>query len=151
MRSTEEIDGKKRIREFFAMTPEDAYSILEAIAEINGYKNWLKKWKATTAEREDEELAQEISEQHQERMAPFRFSMCSIAVGEEIEFFCPGSDCHGKMFKVADDRHVHYDGEIWALTPLVKYLLQVKWAPAGPRYFKYKGEWLNDIRHRYEE
>lgn len=27
-------------------------------------------------------------------------------------------------------------------------LLQVKWQVAGPRYFKYNGEWLNDIRQR---
>lgn len=36
LRSTEEVDGKRRIREFYAMTPEDAYSIPEAIAEIIG-------------------------------------------------------------------------------------------------------------------
>ena len=23
-----------------------------------------------------------------------------------------------------------------------------QWALAGPRYFKYKGEWLNDLRNR---
>ena len=34
LRSTEEVDGKKRVREFYAMPPEDAYAILEAIAEI---------------------------------------------------------------------------------------------------------------------
>ena len=61
LRSMEEVDGKKRVREFYAMTPEDAYSILEAIAEINGYKHRLKKWKATAAEKKDEEMAQEIS------------------------------------------------------------------------------------------
>ena len=36
LRSTEEVDGKRRIREFYTITPEDAYSILEAIAEIIG-------------------------------------------------------------------------------------------------------------------
>ena len=45
LRSTEEVDGKRRIREFYAMTPEDAYSILDAIAEINNYSHRLKKWK----------------------------------------------------------------------------------------------------------
>ena len=50
LRSTEEVDGKRRIREFYAMTPEDAYSILEAIAEINDYRHRLKKWKATATE-----------------------------------------------------------------------------------------------------
>ena len=32
LRSAEEVDGKRRIREFYAMPPEDAYAILEAIA-----------------------------------------------------------------------------------------------------------------------
>ncbi len=35
LRPTEEANGKRRIREFYAMTPEDALSILEAIAELN--------------------------------------------------------------------------------------------------------------------
>ncbi|MDO4815200.1 MAG: GIY-YIG nuclease family protein [Bacillota bacterium] len=151
LRSTEEIDGKKRIREFYAMPPEDAYSILEAIAEINGYKHRLKKWKATAAEQQDEELAQEISEQHQERLSPFRFSLCNIADGETIEFCCVGNEHSGETCTVYDDKHVKYNGEIWSLTALVKHLLNAKQSVAGPRYFKYKGEWLNDIRARTEK
>lgn len=151
LRSMEEVDGKKRVREFYAMTPEDAYSILEAIAEINGYKHRLKKWKATAAEKKDEEMAQEISEAHQERMKPFTFSMCNIAVGEQIEFSYNGCGKSGTMCTVADDKHVQYDGQRWSLTALAKHLLGVKWAMAGPRYFKYKGEWLNEIRHRLEK
>ncbi len=34
LRSVESFNGKQRVREFYAMSPEDAYSILEAIAEI---------------------------------------------------------------------------------------------------------------------
>ena len=150
LRSTEEIDGKKRIREFYAMTPEDAYSILEAIAEINGYTHRLKKWKATAAEQKDEELAQEISEQHQERLSPFRFSMCNIAVGEQIEFCYDGNEHSGAICTVSDDRHVTYNGETWSLSALARSFLGWKRLPAGPMYFKYKGEWLNDIRHRNE-
>lgn len=150
LRSTEEVDGKRRIREFYAMTPEDAYSILEAIAEINDYRHRLKKWKATATEQREEALAQEINEQHQERMAPFAFSMCNIAVGEQIEFCCEGNEHSGELFEVVDDKHVTYNGERWSLTALAKYLLKVKWSMAGPKYFKYKGEWLNDIRHRME-
>ncbi len=148
LRSTEEVDGKRRIREFYAMTPEDAYSILEAIAEINGYQHRLKKWKASATERRDEELAQEISEQHQERLSPFTFSKCNIAIGEQIEFYCNGNDHSGTMCEVIDDKHVQYNGERWSLTALAKHFLGVKWAMAGPRYFKYKGEWLNSIRER---
>lgn len=150
LRSTEEVDGKRRIREFYAMPPEDAYSILDAIAEINGFKHRLKKWKATVNEQADEALAQEISEQHQERQAPFAFSMCNIAIGERIEFCCPGNEHDGELCIVVDDKHVEYDNKRWSLTALAKYLLNVKWAMAGPKYFKYKGEWLNTIRHRLE-
>lgn len=148
LRSTEEVDGKRRVREFYAMTPEDAYSILEAIAEINDYRHRLKKWKATVAEQQEEALAQEINDQHQERMAPFSFSMCNIAVGEQIEFCCKGNECTGAMCVVVDDKHIRYNDEIWSLTALAKHLTGMKGACSGPRYFKYKGEWLNSIRQR---
>ena len=148
LRSTEEVNGKKRIREFYAMTPEDAYSILEAIAEINGYTHRLKKWKASAAEREAEELAQEIDELHQERLSPFAFSKCSIAVGDTVEFCCAGNDHSGETCTVYDDKHVKYSGEIWSLTALAKHLLNTTNSLAGPKFFKYKGEWLNDIRER---
>ena len=148
LRSTEEVDGKKRVREFYAMTPEDAYSILEAIAEINGFQHRLKRVKATREEQQEEKIAQEISEAHRERLAPFAFSMCSITVGEKIEFCCNGNANSGKMCIVVDDNHVEYESEIWSLTSLAKHLLGVMWDPAGPRYFKYKGEWLNEIRNR---
>lgn len=150
LRSSEEYEGKLRVREFFAMTPEDAYSILEAIAGINGYTHRLKKWKPTVAEQKDEETAQEISEAHQERLKPFAFSMCNIAVGEEIEFSYNGCEKSGTMCTVVDDKHVECEGAVWSLTKLAKHLLgDVKWALAGPRYFKYKGEWLNDLRNKY--
>jgi DNA-binding TFAR19-related protein (PDSD5 family) len=148
LRSTENVDGKRRIREFYAMTPEDAYSILEAIAEINNYSHRLKKWKATATEQREEALAQEINEQHQERLAPFTFSACGIAVGEHIEFYCIGNANTGTLCAVVDDKHVTYNGETWSLTALAKRLTGTKTAIAGPRYFKYKGEWLNSIRQR---
>ena len=148
LRSTEEVDGKRRVREFYAMPPEDAYSILEAIAEINNYRHRLKKWKASAAEQRDEALAEEINEQHQERMLPFTFSSCGIAVGEQVEFSCIGNEHTGTLCEVVDDKRISYNGEIWSLTALAKHMTGVKSAIAGPKYFKYKGEWLNSIRLR---
>lgn len=148
LRSTEEVDGKRRIREFYAMTPEDAYAILEAIAEINDYRHRLKKWKATETEQREEALAKAIDEQHQERMAPFTFSACGITVGEQVEFCCMGNDKTGTMCEVVDYKHICYNGEIWSLSALAKHFTGAKWTPQGPKYFKYKGEWLNAIRHR---
>lgn len=150
LRSTEEVDGKKRVREFYAMPPEDAYAILEAIAEINGFKHRLKKWKATAEEQRDEKAAQEISEAHHERLSAFAFSKCKIPVGAEIEFSCRGNQNSGTVCTVADDKHVKYNGEIWSLTGLAKHLLGTHGSIPGPKYFKYQGEWLTDIRRRIE-
>ena len=148
LRSAEEIDGKRRTREFYAMSPEDAFSILEAISEINNYRNRLKKWKASADEQRDEELAKQIDEEHKERISAFAFSKCDIKPGEQVEFCCSGNGHSGECFEVVDDKHIEYNGEIWSLSALAKQLLNVKGEVAGPRYFKYNGEWLNDIRQR---
>lgn len=44
LRTKDNINGKKRVREFYALSKEDAYSIFEAIAEINGLQDNLKIW-----------------------------------------------------------------------------------------------------------
>lgn len=62
LRSIDNIDGKKRVREFYKMTKEDAYSLFEAIAEINGRLEKLKLIEATKKEVLEEELAKDVSE-----------------------------------------------------------------------------------------
>lgn len=51
---------------------------------------------------------------------------------------------------VVDDKTVSYQGQSYSLSSLAQLLTGSKYSVAGPRYFKYKGEWLNDIRHRLE-
>lgn len=148
LRSMEEIDGRKRVREFYAMTPEDAFAILEAIAEINGYTHRLKRWKASAEERKEEQMAKEIDEAHQERISPFAFSKCNIKPSEQVEFCCVGNPHDGTLCKVLDDKHVEYEGERWSLSALATHFIGAKWTVAGPRYFKYNGEWLNEIRQK---
>ena len=144
LRSIDEVDGKKRVREFYAMSPEAAYALLEAIAEIHGCTDKLKLWDMDANEVKAEEEAQEISEERKERLSPFAFSKCNIKPGETIYFYAdPELTC-----TVVDDKHVSYNGETWSLTALAKHLTGTKSAIAGPKYFKYKGEWLNTIRHR---
>ena len=144
LRSIENFNGKQRVREFYAMTPEDAYSILEAIAEIHGRTDKLKLIAMDEEQKQAEETAQEIDAEHKERLAPFRFSMCSIAPGEEIEF----SNNPEIRCKVVDDKQVEYQGKKYSLSALAQILTGSRWPVAGPRYFKYKGELLNDIRRR---
>ena len=62
LRSIDDIEGKKRIREFYAMDAEEAYSILESIATINGLEENLHKVKPTTEEKLEEKTAEENRE-----------------------------------------------------------------------------------------
>lgn len=146
LRSIENFNGKQRVREFYAMSPEDAYSILEAIAEIHGRADKLKRIAMDEEQKQAEETALEIDAEHKERLAPFRFSLCNIQPGEVIEY------CNNPEIRctVVDDKQVKYQGQKYSLSALAQILTGSKWSVAGPRYFKYKGEWLNDIRHRLE-
>ena len=144
LRSIDNFNGQKRVREFYAMSPEDAYSILEAIAEIHGCTDKLKLASMDETEKQDEETAQEISAVQKERLSPFTFNKCNISVGETITF-CNDSSI---VCTVVDDKTVDYQGDRYSLSALATKLTGSKWNVAGPRYFKYKGEWLNDIRHR---
>lgn len=148
LRSIDNFNGQKRIREFYAMPPEDAYAILEAIAEIHGCSDKLKLANPSEAEIVAEETAREIVAESKERAAPFRFSMCGIEVGEEIEFSCRGNDHSGLLIKVYDDKHVIYNDKIYSLSSLASELTGRKTPVQGPCYYKYNGEWLNDIRER---
>lgn len=59
LRAIEEFDGKRRTREFYNMTSEKAYKILQAIAQINGLENNLHKVKPSEKDLEEEEVAEE--------------------------------------------------------------------------------------------
>ncbi|MDO4568745.1 MAG: GIY-YIG nuclease family protein, partial [Clostridia bacterium] len=142
LRSIENFEGKKRVREFYAMSPEDAYSILEAIAEMHGLGDKLKRIAPNEQEIQAEKAAQEIDTEHTERASNFSFSKCQIPIGAQIEYAYDAS----LKAKVVDDRNVEYNGETMSLTALAKLLSGKKYAIAGPKFFKYNGEWLNDIR-----
>ena len=51
LRSIETFNGKKRVREFYAMTPEEAFSLLQAMAEIHNCTDKLKLVQPTAAEK----------------------------------------------------------------------------------------------------
>ena len=68
------------------MSPEDAYSILEAIAEIHGCADRLKRFPLSETDARAEETAEDIEEQRKEHLAPFSFSRCRIPVGAAIVY-----------------------------------------------------------------
>lgn len=145
LRSIENFNGQKRVREFYAMAPEDAYSILEAIAEIHGCTESLKLVTPSAEEAQAEETAKEVDTEHTEKASNFSFFKCQIAVGEQIEYAYDSSI----TATVVGDRAVEYEG-VMSLTALAKHLTGKKYAIAGSKFFKYKGEWLNSIRERMD-
>lgn len=146
LRAIETFEGKKRVREFYAMQPEDAYQLFEAIAEINNSVHDLKKMIPNQAEREDEEVAEEINAEMQERKDNFSFKKCGIQIGEQIEYI-HDSTIH---CTVADDRMLEYNGQKMYMSGLAKKLLGRKSEVQGTLHFAYKGEVLSDLRNRLE-
>lgn len=150
LRAIDNFKGQKRVREFYAMKPEDAYSILEAIAEIHGCLDKLKLITPSNDEIEEEHTAQEITEERKERSKPFTFEMCNIPVGAILQFWRTATQSTDIFCTVVDNKRVSYDGDIYSLSGLATKLLNAKYTLHGPCYFKYNDEWLNTIRDRLE-
>lgn len=130
------------------MAPEDAYKIFEAMAKIHDCSERLRLIPASNEEKKEEEEAFKIEEEAQERRAQFSFELIHIAQDEEVEFWYTSKVPSGIMCRVLNDRQVEYEGKPWSLSALARYLTKAKNCVPGPHYFKYKGEWLNDIRAR---
>jgi len=142
LRSIETFDGKKRVKEFYAMSKEDAYDILECIAKISGTTDRLKKMKPEGHEIDDEKAAEEIIETA--RRGPFRFSECGIPEGAEIVFV----DDPNVKAKVLDDRHIEYKGETTSMSALARRLKNYDHAIQGTLYFTYNGMVLSEMRNK---
>lgn len=69
LRSIETFDGRERVKEFYAMSAEDAYSLLESIAKISGTQERLKRVQPEGHEIIDEQIAEEVREEA--RRGPF--------------------------------------------------------------------------------
>lgn len=148
LRSIDNYNGKKRVREFYAMTAEDAYLILEAIAEIHNCTDRLKKWELSPADMMAEEIAEEVSLEKQARSANFKFSDCNIPIGAVLIH----NEDSSIVCTVTDDRRIEYNGETMYITPFAKLISGKDYITKGPKYlaehFLYNGELIKDICER---
>lgn len=146
LRTVENFDGKERKREFYAMSKEDAYKLLECIAKISGTEPRLKRMKPTGHEVLDEQVAQEVEENA--RRSPLRFSMCGLKQGDFVTF----KNDESIKVKIADDRHLEYNNEIMSCSALARKLLGLpdNAVLAGTDYFMYDGMALPDLRKKFE-
>ena len=148
LRSSELCKGRLRVREFYAMRPEEAYAILEAMAQMHGCPERLHLVQASEEELRDEEQALRVTEGRRLRRARFSFSLCGIEPGEVVEFWYTYRKPSGIWCPVLDGEHVEYEGRAWSLSGLARRLTGAERGVPGPSYFKYRGEWLNDLRDR---
>lgn len=146
LRAIDNVDGKKRVREFYAMTAEDAYSLFEAMAEIHGTMDKLKLAKPTKKEVTEEKIANEVKEESIERRSPFSFYACEIQTGEKIAF----KNDPSIICTVVGDRTINYNGETTSVSALAQRLLNANHPIQGTLYFTYNGEVLADLRTRLE-
>ena len=142
LRSVETFNGKTRTKEFFAMSPEEAYAILEAIAKISGTTERLHRVTPTGDELKDEETAAEIKSEA--RRGPFRFSMIGLAPGMEI-CFC---NDNGITAEVVDDRSIRFRNEVMSLSKAAAIVLgDENRSVQGPLYWQYEGKSLAGMRN----
>lgn len=142
LRSRDEINGKKRVREFYSLSAQDAYDIFEAMAEIHGTTDRLKKYSMTKYEAKQEEVANSIAKQKREK---FEFAKLGIPVGTELVFVQNPSI---KVVVADEKRKVLYNNEEWSLSALSAALLHRNSPVQGTLYFSYNGEVLADMRDR---
>ncbi len=146
LRSIENFNGQKRVREFYAMSPEDAYSILAAIAEIHGCEDKLTLVPLSKEQVEAENTAEDIQEQKKERLAPFSFSLCQIPVGATVEY-CNRGDAsfkYGEGERIVGERHFsyynEYDLDFLSSLGLIEY-----WVSEDVRPDRSGEKWLNTL------
>ena len=120
-------------REFFVMSPEEAYELLEAIAIISGSQDKLK----IVSESVCEQTSQII------RRPPIDFYKCGLKNGDELVCI------EDKTIKaiVKGEHKVLYKDELTSLTAIMRGVKGYK-NIAGPSFFSYKGEKLTDLAER---
>lgn len=110
LREIETFDGKKRTKEFYEMSAEDTYSILECIAINSGTESRLKRMKLEGHKVEDIRIAEEAERAY--GIGPFTFSSFGIKSGEVISFVSDLSI----TATVVDDKHIHIGDTITSLS-----------------------------------
>ena len=139
LRSIDTIDGKKRVREFYAMTKEEAYSILEAIAEINGLEANLHLVTPTEKEKKEEETARRI-------LKNSTFYELGLKDGDVLTF----TKDKNITCTVVSNNKVMYNNTEYSISALAGELLNYSHVN-GFRFFEFDGETLWNRRKKIED
>ena len=123
------------------MSPDAAYNILKAMAELHGFDDRLHLW-AQTAEDKQNADNNDAATSAKAKLEAFRFSFADVPIGAEICFKLDPS----KTATVVSDRRVMYEDTEYSLSALACLLTEKDGPLQGPLYFTYEGEVLTDRR-----
>ena len=152
LRVSEVVKGHERKREFFEMSPEKAWAILEDIATISGTEKRLwKNEKWTTDEMiEDASSTSNDDKAVSKSSKRFDFEKCGIPLGSTLKFKYDDTI----QVKTLADGNVEYKGEKISLSKLSENLMVERTGKRwkgyqGPAYFTFDGKLLKDIKADY--
>jgi len=152
LRVSDVVKGHERKREFFEMSPEKAWAILDDIATISGTKDRLwKNDKWTTDEMlEDASSTSDDVKTISKATKRFDFEKYGIQLGSTLKFKYDDSI----QVKTLIDGNVEYKGEKISLSKLSENLMVERTGKRwkgyqGPAYFTYNGVLLTDIKANF--
>ena len=149
LRAIENNNGKKHVREFYAMSAEDAYKILEDIASVNGLQDNLARVLPSLEEEKQAKEAGEIKKHYERKKKSLTFVEYGIPIGAELAYTKdPTIKC-----KVISDKKVEFEGKEYSLSSLAGELNVRRGSKnrnvAGTDVFMYNGEVLSfELRTR---
>lgn len=135
-------EGKKRVREFFQVSPSKAYSVLERVAILNNNLSNLKRIMPSEEDQKEDAIAQKT------RRTKITFKNLNIPVGAELIYIY---DKTKKCIVKDNKRTVEYDGKETSLSALAQKLSNSKYKLQGTSYWEYEGETLLERRLRMEK
>ena len=114
-------------REFFVLSPEDAYELLESIAVISGTKDKLKRVKVSASKKQ------------KTKRPPVNFVKCGIPMGAELVF----TEDSTVVVTVVGERKVQYNDEITSLSAISDKIKG--YSTSGPQFFTFNGKTISQI------
>ena len=144
--------GRKRVREFFKILPEKAYSVMKEVAKLSNNENSLKRNTPTEKELEEEHFSENDIEKN--RRSKVTFEELEIPVGAELTFiYDETKKCRVK----SSERKIAFvnengEEEETSLSAISKKLLNSKYRVNGYKYWTFDNdESLWNRRLRLEE
>lgn len=119
LRSVEEFNGRTRKREFYQMSPHQAYQILETIAEINNLKDNLVLVEPSEIDIKSEQEAEEMRTKRSYTSFPkmdWLVEQGVINIGDKVYVINRPND----IATIIDANHVEYNGKKMSLNSFGK-------------------------------